>query len=91
MNEKLKRRIEKLDRQGVGGFETKLRALARRMGGNEEVYLQAVKGHERELRKELGEEGGITWEGFVRLRDLVNLSGHASSGEAGSPRKSSRH
>ena len=75
------RGIEKLERQGVAGFETKLRALARRLGGNEEVCLQAVRGYERELRQELGEDGTITWQGFLLLRDLLHPSRHAPSDE----------
>lgn len=79
MSKDLKRRIEKLERQvGVAGLETKLRALARRLGGNEEAYLLAVRGYERQLGQALGEDGTITWEGFLLLRDLVPPSRHAS-------------
>ena len=82
MNEELKRRIEKRERQGVVGFQTKLRALVRRLGGNEEVYLQAVRGYERELGQALGEDGTITWEGFLLLRELLHPARHHASPEA---------
>jgi|SRR5271157_3312403 len=79
MSKDLKRRIEKLERQiGVSGFETKLRALVRWWGGNEEAYLRAARGYARELGPALGEDGTITWEGFLLLRDLLHPSRHAS-------------
>ena len=74
MSKDLKQRIEKLERQvGVAGFEIKLRALVRRWGGNEEAYLRAARSYERQLGQALGEDGGITWEGFLLLRDLLHL------------------
>jgi hypothetical protein len=88
MSKDLKRRIEKLERQvGVSGFETKLRAVVRRWGGNEEAYLRAARGHERKLGPALGEDGSITWEGFQLLRDLLHPSRHASraAGRKGAP------
>ena len=71
MSKDLSRRIEKLERKvGVDGFETKLRALVRRLGGNQKAYLRAARGYERELGRALGEDGCITWEGFLLLHDL---------------------
>ena len=79
MNKALKQRIEKLERQfGIAGFETKLRALARGLGGNEEAYLRAARGHQRQLGQALGEDGTITWEGLLLLIDLLESS-HPSS------------
>ena len=79
MSKDLKRRIEKLERQvGVSGFETKLRALVRWWGGNEEAYLRAARGYARELGPALGEDGTITWEGFLLLRNLLHPSRHAA-------------
>jgi hypothetical protein len=89
MNKDLTRRIEKLERQlGVAECETKLRGLVRRLGGNEhneQAYLRAVRGHERELGPALGEDGSITWEGFLRLRQLLPPSSPASPPESGEP------
>jgi len=79
MSKDLKRRIEKLEQQGgVSGFETKLRSLARWLGGNEEAYLRAARGYEQKLGPALGEDGTITWEGFLLLRDLLHPSLHDS-------------
>jgi hypothetical protein len=79
MSKDLKRRIEKLERQvGVSGFETKLRAVVRWWGGNEEAYLRAARGHERKLEPALGEDGAITWEGYLLLHNLLHPSRHSS-------------
>jgi hypothetical protein len=79
MSKDLKRRIEKLERQvGVSEFETKLRAVVRQWGGNEEAYLRAARGQERKLGPELGEDGTITWEGYLLLQDLLHPSRRAS-------------
>jgi hypothetical protein len=92
MSKDLMRRIEKLERQrGVSEFETKLRRLVRRLGGNEpteQAYLRAVRGHERELGPALGEDGTITWPGFLLLRQL--LPSPASPEKSGEPRPQPR-
>jgi hypothetical protein len=62
MSKDLMRRIEKLERPlGGAACETKLRRLVRRWGGNEQAYLRAVRGPERELGPALGEDGTIPW------------------------------
>jgi hypothetical protein len=71
MCKNLLRRIEKLEHGSTLPWESRLRALARRWDANEEAYLQAALGHERELCRELIEDG-ITWQGFLLLRDWLN-------------------
>ena len=79
MSKDLTRRIEKLERKaGVGGLETKLRAVVHWWGGDEEAHLRALRGHERELGQALGEGHTITWTGLQLLRDLLDPSRHAS-------------
>ena len=78
MSKDLKRRIERLERQvGVSEFETKLRAVVRPWGGNQEAYLRAARGHEQKLGPALGEDGTITWEGYLLLQDLLHPSRQA--------------
>src|ERR1017187_241627 len=80
MRKDLNRRIEKLERQvGVSEFETKLRAVLRQWAGNEEAYLRAARGSERKLGPALGENGAITWEGYLLLCHLLHSSGHGCS------------
>jgi len=75
MTKDLKRRIEKLERKdGTFEFETKLRLLCRRVWwSDEESALQAAKGHERELGRELGDDGMITWTGFQLFAKLLGI------------------
>ncbi|MFZ0937772.1 MAG: hypothetical protein WB579_16030 [Bryobacteraceae bacterium] len=88
MSKDLRRRIEKLERPvGVAGLETKLRAVVRWWGGDEEAHLRALRGYERELGQALGEGHTITWEGLQLLGDLLDPSRHASptAGRKGAP------
>ena len=78
MRKDLMRRIEKLEgRIGASEFETKLRAVVRQWGGNEEAYLRAARGREQTLGPELGKDGTITWEGYLRLQELLHPSRQA--------------
>jgi hypothetical protein len=75
MTKDLKRRIEKLERKnGTFEFETKLRLLCRRVfWRDEEFALQAVKGHERVLGREIGDDGMVTWGGFQLFAKLLGI------------------
>ena len=86
MRKDLQRRLGRLERQlGLADFETKLRSFARKWGEDEEAYLRAVRGHERELGPELGEDGTITWGGFLLLRQML-ISAHVLPDQAVNPR-----
>jgi hypothetical protein len=73
-NELLHKRVDRLEanlsRQGQGGFETNLRALAPRFGWDPEALVRAAHGHTAALEREISADG-TTWEGFLYLRDLL--------------------
>lgn len=79
MRKDLMRRLEKLE-QGVlqtSQFQAKLRGCARGWGVDEEAFLQAAQGHEENLRRELGDDGLVTWETFLLLRDIAGQAERA--------------
>jgi hypothetical protein len=83
MYKNLIRRVERLEQTGRPAFQTKLRAVARNLGFNEEGILGIAKGHERELTGALGEGGLITWEGFVLLYRLYRQADGLPEPESG--------
>ena len=83
MRKDLERRIRKLEQKSVSTFHTRLRALARRLYGREDVYRRAVQGHESELDRELGPDGTITWPGFQLLYDLTHPARDPASAQRG--------
>jgi hypothetical protein len=74
MRRDLERRIKSLEQSHVSGFPNKLRFLARLLGEDEEWYMLAVKGYEREMDRHLSPRGAITMEGFLLLDDLLRRS-----------------
>ena len=45
------------------------------MGGDAEASLRSLMGHEQELGPALGEDGTITWEGFLLVRQILAARG----------------
>lgn len=77
MRKDLMRRIEKLE-QGdaqTSQYQAKLRYWARRWRVPEEAFLRAAQGHEQKLRRGLGDDGKVTWETFLLLREIAIHSG----------------
>jgi hypothetical protein len=73
MRKDLERRIQRLEQIGAWEFPAKLRALARRLGGDGEEYLRVTRGYERQLDRHLP-DGKISWEGIRLLEDLLRRS-----------------
>jgi hypothetical protein len=79
MRKDLMRRLEKLEQGRLqrSQFQAKLRACARGWGVGEEAFLRAAQGHEQDLRRELRDDGLITWETFQLLRDIAGQAERA--------------
>lgn len=81
MRRDLLRRVARLEaRQSFS--ERRLRRLAERLCIDPQRLSMVAKGHEAELAKHLGEDGTITWEGFVLVLKLLGIDPtrrHASS------------
>jgi hypothetical protein len=74
MHRDLARRIERLERARDNHFAERLSALARKFGAEPATFLRITQGHEAELDPELSKGGFITWEGFLRLYNLIRAS-----------------
>jgi hypothetical protein len=74
MTRNLWRRIEKLERNsgGAAAWQVKLRVLARRFGCEEEAFFEAIRGYERRLAAAIDNDGAITWEDFLLVRNLLS-------------------
>jgi len=79
MTKNLMRRLERLERLphlGRSAWQVRLRAFARHLRLDEDAFLAAVRGHERQLVLAMGEDGvQITWEGFQLFYDLWQRHG----------------
>jgi hypothetical protein len=74
MTKNLTPRIERLEHLGWPTWQAKLCAFARKLAFDEEEFLGAVKGHERQLAQHVDEDGRVTWEGFQLLYGLLSLA-----------------
>ena len=70
MTRNLRKRIECLEGISRGDFETKVQALAERLGISAERMLVVAREHEGRLSRAIGTDGTITWEGFCYLHQL---------------------
>lgn len=73
MHKDLMRRIEKLEQKGArtDQFQARLRVWAGRLGVPEQAFLRAAESYEEQLRRELADDGAVTWETFLLLRDIA--------------------
>jgi hypothetical protein len=79
MRRDLVRRVAKLEAR-LGCREQSLRRLAERLQVDPERLRKAVNGHESELASHLGEDGMITWEGFLLVCQLLGIPLQPSRG-----------
>jgi hypothetical protein len=74
MRRNLDRRVQKLEAADGGDFKRGLQNLAGWLHIPPDRMAHAIRGREAELKTELDEDGSITWEGFLLVRDLLNLT-----------------
>ena len=75
----LRKRVERLEKVSEGDFQTKVEALALRLGVPAERLLVIAKSGERQLCPNISLDGMVTWEAFCLLRDLGALARRCSN------------